>query len=98
MEAMADLFDWVNNLLGVEGPGELVFSPYFLGLLALVLLYSLVKGMKFFSVITAGILGGAAIYHYMYPKDVSDLKGLIVFFACVGGLVLLLVYFAFVRE
>ena len=98
MEAMADLFDRVNSMLGVEGPGELMFSPYFLGLLAIMLIYSLIKGMKFFSVITAGMLSGAAIYHYMYPKDSSDLGGLIVFFACIGGLVLVLVYFAFVRE
>lgn len=98
MEAIADLFEKVNTLLGVQGPGELMFNPWFIGLLVVVLVYSLVKGMKYFSVITAGLLAGAAIYHYTFPEDTSDLKALIVFFAFAGLLVLLMIYFAFIRE
>jgi hypothetical protein len=98
MEAMADLFEKVNSLLGVQGPAELVFSPWFLGFLVVVLVYSLVKGMKYFSVVTAGILGGAAIFHYTFPEDTSDLKALLIFFAFAGLLVLMLIYYAFIRE
>ncbi|MCA1960684.1 MAG: hypothetical protein LDL33_07800 [Desulfomonile sp.] len=98
MEAMADLFDKVNNFLGVQGPAELLMSPWFIGFLIVVLFYSLIKGMKYFSVITAGVLAGTAIYHYTFPEDTSDLKALIVFFLCMGALLLGLVYFAFIRE
>jgi len=98
MEAMAELFDKVNDMLGVQGPAELLMSPWFLGFLAIVLVYSLIKGMKYFSVITGGVLAGIAIYRYTFPEDTSDLKALILFFLCIGALLLGLIYFAFIRE
>lgn len=98
MEAMSNFFEWINRLLGVKGPGELLFSPIFLGICIAVFIYCLIKGWKFFSLSILGLLGGALIFHYFYPDKGSDLTQLITFLAATGGLVLALIYLGFVRE
>lgn len=98
METMSNFFEWINRLLGVSGPGELVMHPVFLGLCVLAFIYSLVTRMKYFALILAGLMGGAVIVHYLYPEQSSDLTELIKFIAAMGGLALLLVYLGFIRD
>ena len=45
-----------------------------------------------------GLMGGAATYHYLFPKNTGDLGELITFIAAVLGLALILIYLGFVRE
>jgi hypothetical protein len=98
METMARFFDYINNLLGVTTPMELVFHPVFIGICVAALIYSIVKQWKFFSLGITGLMGGAATYYYLFPKEGSDLGELITFVAAVLGLALVLIYLGFVRE
>ncbi len=54
--------------------------------------------MRYFAVVMAGFMGGAAIIHYLYPESASDLAQLMKFVAAMGALGLVLVYFGFLRE
>jgi hypothetical protein len=98
METLANFFDWINQLLGVSGPGELVMHPVFLGLCFVAFIYALVTHMKYFALILAGLMGGAVIFHYLYPEQSSNLNELVTFIAAMGGLALLLVYLGFIRD
>ncbi len=98
MQKMAEFFDWINSLLGVTSQEELIFHPVFLGFCILAFVYSFFKGWKLFYLVIAGVIGGAVIFSYLYPQDSSDLRGLLTFLGAIGGMVLLLVYLAFVRE
>jgi hypothetical protein len=98
METMANFFESINRLLGVSGPGELVMHPVFLGLCLAVFIYAVVTRMKYFALVLAGLMGGAVIFHYMYPEQGSNLGDLLKFVAAIGALVLLLVYLGFIRD
>jgi hypothetical protein len=98
MEAMTSFFEWLNHILGVKSPGELLFNPIFIGICIVIFIYCLIKGWKFFSLSILGLLGGSLIFHYFYPEKSSDLTQLITFLAAMGGLVLVLIYLGFVRE
>lgn len=98
MDALANLFESINRLLGVKGPGELVFHPVFIGICAAIFIYAVVTGVKFLAVGLGGLMGGALIFHYLYPADASNLGELLKFISAMGGLALLVVYFGFVRE
>jgi hypothetical protein len=43
-------------------------------------------------------MGGALIFHYLYPEQGSNLGSLLTFIAAMGGLVLVLVYLGFIRD
>lgn len=98
METLAQFFDRINELLGVSGPGELIFHPVFIGLCLAALIYSVIKGYKFSALAIFGLLVGGVIFNYLYPEDSSDLHELIKFLAAMGGLALVIVYLGFVRE
>jgi hypothetical protein len=98
METMANFFESINRFLGVTGPGELVMHPAFLGVCFVVFVYALVTRMKYFALILAGVMGGAVIFHYLYPAEGSKLGDLLTFVAAMGGLVLVLVYLGFIRD
>ena len=98
MEAMASFFESINKLLGVSGPGELVFHPVFIGLCIAIFIYSLIKGYKFMSVGIFLVMGGAIVFHYLWPEDTSNLTALVKFMAAMGGLALVCVYLAIIRE
>ena len=98
METMSNFFEWINRLLGVSGPGELVMHPAFLGLCFAVFVYAVITRMKYFALILAGVMGGAVIFHYLYPEQGSNLGDLLRFIAAMGGMVLLLVYLGFIRD
>jgi len=98
MQTLADFFDWINNLLGVKSGAELVFHPVIIGLLIVMFIYSVIMHMKYFSLCIAGIIGGAAIFTYMFPADTSNLVELIKFVGAMGGLGLVLLYLGFIRH
>ena len=98
MQAMAEVFEWVNRLLGVKTPGELVFHPVFIELCVVLFVFGLIKGWKGLYLPVFTILGGAVIFHYFYPEDASRLDELIKFLAVTGVLVLVVIYFGFIRE
>jgi hypothetical protein len=98
MEALTNFFEAINKFLGVSTPGELLFHPVFVGTCIVLFIYALATGMRYFAVVMAGFMGGAAIIHYMYPENASDLAQLMKFVAAMGGLGLVLVYFGFLRE
>jgi len=98
MDTLANFFESINRLLGVSGPGELVFHPVFIGLCVAIFIYAVATGQKFLAVGIGGLMGGAAIFHYLYPEDSSHLGELLKFIAAMGGLALLVVYFGFIRE
>jgi hypothetical protein len=98
METLSKFFEWLNRLFGVQGPGELIFHPVFIGICVALFLYAIVKRMQFLTLAVGGLMGGALIVNYLYPANVSHLTDLIVFIGAMGGLALVLVYFAFVRE
>lgn len=95
---MANFFESINRLLGVTGPGELVMHPAFLGLCFAVFVYAVITRMKYFALILAGVMGGAVIFHYLYPEQGSNLGDLLRFIAAMGGMVLVLVYLGFIRD
>ncbi|MFH0822576.1 MAG: hypothetical protein V2B18_07475 [Pseudomonadota bacterium] len=98
MEFLAHFFESINNYLGVKSPGELVVNPYFIGFIVIMLAYSILKGWRLFTVAILGGFGTGMLIKYMYPADTSDLLQLVKFLGCMGGLGLLLIYFAFIRE
>ncbi len=49
METMANFFEWINRLLGVSGPGELVMHPVFIGFCVVAFVYTVYTHMKYFS-------------------------------------------------
>ena len=98
MQHLANFFEWINRLLGVSGPGELVMHPVFIGICVALLLYSVARRRKFMILGLGGLMGSAVIFHYLYPKDSTNLTDLITFIGAMGLFALLLVYFAFVRE
>lgn len=98
MEAMAQFFEWINRMLGVKSQGELIFHPVFIGVCIVLFIYCLVKRMKYFAIGIAALLGGALIFHYMYPSDSSNLTELIKFIAAMIGLALLMAYLAFIKD
>jgi hypothetical protein len=98
METMANFFESINRLLGVTGPGDLVMHPAFLGLCFAVFVYAVITRMKYFALILAGVMGGAVIFHYLYPEQGSNLGDLLRFIAAMGGMVLVLVYLGFIRD
>ncbi|MGO9570670.1 MAG: hypothetical protein ACLP5H_24330 [Desulfomonilaceae bacterium] len=98
MESMSNFFESINRLLGVSGPGELVMHPVFLGLCVVAFIYTLVTHMKYFSLILAGLMGGAVIFHYLYPDQSSNLGDLLSFVVAMGLLALVLVYLGFIRD
>ena len=98
METMSNFFESINRLLGVSGPGELVMHPAFLGLCFAVFVYAVITRMKYFALILAGVMGGAVIFHYLYPEQGSNLGDLLRFIAAMGGMVLVLVYLGFIRD
>ncbi len=98
METMAEFFEWINRLLGVTTPEELFFHPVFLGFCVAALIFFFIKGWKAFYLIIAGILGGVLIYTYLGPEDTSDLKALLTFLGALAGMVVVLIYFGFIRE
>jgi len=98
METLAKFFDSINRLLGVSTPGELIFHPVFIGFCIVAFIYCFLTRMKYFAIAIGGLMGGAAIVHYLYPSNTSHLGELIKFLAAMGGLALLLVYIGFVRD
>ncbi len=98
MKTLAAFFEGINNLLGISGPGQLLFHPVFIGLCIAICIYSFVKGWKLIYLLVAGGIGSAVIHHYFYPKRGSDLTDLMQFVGAEGILVLVLVYLGFIRE
>jgi len=98
METMANFFESINKLLGVSGPKELIFHPVFIGLCVVLLIYSVFARMKYFAISLFGLMGGAVIYHYLFPKNTSNLHELIQFLGAIGVLALVLIYVGFVRD
>jgi hypothetical protein len=98
MEAIARFFDSINNYLGVSSPSELMIHPYFIGLCVALFLYALISGMKYMAVVIGGVIGTSVIVHYLYPADTSQLGDLLWFVLALGGMGLVLLYFAFIRE
>jgi hypothetical protein len=98
METMANFFEWINRLLGVTGPGELVMHPVFIGFCLVAFIYSVITHMKYFALALGGLMGGALIFHYLYPEQSSNLNDLLTFIVAMGLLALLLVYLGFIRD
>lgn len=98
MEALTNFFQSINQMLGVAGPGELIFHPVFLGICMVLFLYGLFAGKRFMAVGLGAFMAGAAIFHYLYPEDSSQLGELIKFLAAMGAVALIAVYFGFIRE
>ncbi len=98
MDAMANFFEWINQLFGVQSGAELVFHPIFIGIAAAALIYALIRGMKVLGLTILGLMGGAAGVYYLYPENSSNLTELVKFLGAMGGLALILVYFGFIRE
>jgi len=98
MQTLANFFESINRLLGVSGPGELIFHPVFIGICVVLLLYGVARRKKFLVLALGGLMGSALIFHYLYPRDATNLTDLVTFIAAMGLFALLLVYFAFVRE
>jgi len=98
MEALAHFFESINRLLGVTGPGEMIFHPIFIGICVVLFLYGVFAGKRFLAVGLGGLMAGAAVFKYLYPQDSSQLGDLIKFLAAMGVVALLVVYFGFIRE
>jgi hypothetical protein len=98
MEALARFYDKINAMMGVKSTEDLVFHPWFIGLLVVGFLYGAWKGYKWLSVPILGIGGTAALYHYMWPSDTTKILELVKFFIAAAGMGVVLVYLAFIRE
>ncbi len=98
MEALASFFDWINNLLGVKESSELVWNPYFLGLVLAMFIYALVKRWKVYYLGIAGLMGIAICVKYLYPEDSSDLFELLKFVGACGAVGVVLIFLAFIRD
>lgn len=98
METLAGFFDWVNELLGVSSGSQLVVHPVFIGFCVILLLYAFLVGQKFVGLAMVGLLGGGTITHFLYPPGSPQLTDLLTYLAAMAGLVLLIIYFGFIRE
>jgi hypothetical protein len=98
MATLASFFDWINDLLGVSSGSELVLNPIFLGFCVLLLLYAFLAGQKIIGLVMVALLGGGAITHYLYPPGTPQLSDLLTYLAAMAGLVMLIIYFGFIRE
>jgi hypothetical protein len=99
MEALSGFFESINKFLGVSGPGDLIFHPAFIGFCLVIFLYATWVGMKYISLPVGGLMGGAVIYHYLWPKgDASSLGELVWAFGAFGALVMVVVYLGFIRD
>lgn len=76
----------------------MIFHPVFIGICVILFLYAVARRKKFLTIGLGGLMGSAAIFHYLYPKDASNLTELVTFIAAMALFSLLLLYFAFVRE
>jgi hypothetical protein len=98
METLVNFFDWINDLLGVSGAGELATHPVFIGLCIIIFVYALLTGQKFIALGVFGLIGGGLTYYYLYPKDTVQLFNLLSFLAVMGVIALVILYFGFIRE
>ncbi len=98
MEALANFFEWINRLIGVKESSELVWNPYFLGLLLAMFIYALIRRWKVFYLGIAGIMGIAVCVKYLYPEDTSNLFELLKFLAACGGVGLLVLFLGLIRD
>ncbi len=98
METLASVFDWINECLGVSSGGELLVQPIFIGFCVILLLFAFFTGQKLIGLIMVGLLGGGIIAHYLYPGGQPQLTDLLKFIAAMGALVLILIYFGFIRD
>jgi hypothetical protein len=98
METLTNLFDWINDLLGVSSGAELALHPVFIGFCVLILVYAWFSGQKIVSLGIFGLLAGSASYYYLYPKGSVQLYDLLIFLAAMGAIALVIIYFGFIRE
>lgn len=98
METMSRFFEYINQLLGVSSPGELLFHPVFIGLCIAVFIYAVATGTKYVSIPLGGIMGGGVIWHYLYPKESGQLGDLAQFVGAMIVLGFVMVYIAFIRD
>ncbi len=99
MEILTNFFEWINDLLGVSGGGELVINPVFIGFCVLIFVYAILTGQKFIAVAVFGLISGSLSYYYLYPKEnVVQIYDLLVFLAVMGLIAIIMIYFAFIRE
>jgi hypothetical protein len=98
METLANFFDWINDLLGVGGSGELTTHPVFIGLCIIIFVYGLLTGQKYIALGIFGMMGGSLTYYYLYPKGTVQLYDLLSFLAVMGVIALVIIYFGFIRE
>ncbi len=98
METLANFFDWINDLLGVSGSGELVTHPVFIGFCILVFVYAWLTGQKYIALGVFGVLAGGIAYYYLYPKGAVQIYDLLMFLAAMGAIALVIIYFGFIRE
>jgi hypothetical protein len=99
METLTNLFDRINDLLGVSSGAELATHPIFVGFCVLVFIYAWISGQKIVALGLFGLLAGSASYYYLYPKGSSvQLYDLLVFLAVMGAIALIIIYFGFIRE
>ena len=98
METLANFFDWINDLLGVSGSGELSTHPVFIGLCVIIFVYAWLTGQKYIALGVFGIVSGSLAYYYFYPKGSVQIWDLLSFLAIMGGIALVILYFGFIRE
>ncbi len=98
METLANFFDWINDLLGVSGAGELATHPVFIGFCILVFAYAWLTGQKYIALGVFGIIAGSLTYYYLYPKGPVEIYVLLKFLAAMGAIALVIIYFGFIRE
>ncbi|MGO9122419.1 MAG: hypothetical protein ACLQPD_32995 [Desulfomonilaceae bacterium] len=98
METLANFFDWINDLLGVSGAGELTSHPIFIGLCILILIYAWLTGQKYVALGIFGLIAGTLAYYYLYPKGTVQISDLLMFLAAMGVIALLIIYFGFIKE
>ena len=98
METLTHVFDWVNDLLGVSGAGELSTHPVFIGICVILFAYAWLTGQKYIALGIFGIISGALAYHYLYPKGTVQIWDLLSFLSVMGVIALIILYFGFIRE
>jgi hypothetical protein len=98
METLTNFFDWINDLLGVSGAGELTTHPVFIGLCVIIFVYAFLTGQKFVALGVFGLMSGGLTYYYLYPKGTVQIMDLLSFLAVMGLIALVIIYFGFIRE